>query len=91
MHIHIYWCEQEIKTRKFTLTGHLRRRPFCLRGTYGKQCQNFDGWTLTYGSTCGLLTDAYGTAVRAALAKRHFTTTYGITYVTLTGAYGTAV
>ena len=37
-----------------------------------------------------VLTEAYGTAVEALFAKRHFTTTYGNTYVTLTGAYGAA-
>ena len=80
-----------MKASKTTLTGHLRKRHFCLRDTYGNQCQNFDGWTRTYGGTYGILTEAYGAAVAAMFAKRAFTTTYGNTYVTLTGAYGAAV
>ena len=76
---------------KMTLTGHLRKTRFCLRGTYGSRCQNYDGWACAYGSTYGALTEAYGTAATATFAKHDFTPTYGGTYVTLTGAYGAAV
>ena len=80
-----------MKAGKMTLTGHLRKTRFCLRGAYGSRCQNFDGWACAYGSTYGALTEAYGTTVKATCAKPDFTPTYGGTYETLTGAYGAAV